>query len=47
MPTPPGGAAGGCGAAAVMDGVGWQAVFRAGGVTPLLLFPFLLLFLPE
>ncbi|MDI9843264.1 hypothetical protein QM333_34785, partial [Pseudomonas aeruginosa] len=32
---------------AFMDGFGWQAVFLAGGVTPLLLFPFLLLFLPE
>ena len=42
-----GGAAGGFVAAAFMDGFGWQAVFLAGGVTPLLLFPFLLLFLPE
>ncbi|MBI8076832.1 MFS transporter, partial [Pseudomonas aeruginosa] len=41
------GAAGGFVAAAFMDGFGWQAVFLAGGVTPLLLFPFLLLFLPE
>lgn len=42
-----GGAAGSFVAAAFMDGFGWQAVFLAGGVTPLLLFPFLLLFLPE
>ncbi|AVR68177.1 MULTISPECIES: MFS transporter [Pseudomonas aeruginosa group] len=42
-----GGAAGGFVAAAFMDGFGWQAVFLAGGVTPLLLFPFLWLFLPE
>ncbi|NWE67543.1 aromatic acid/H+ symport family MFS transporter [Pseudomonas gingeri] len=42
-----GGAAGGFVAAGFIDRFGWQAVFLAGGVTPLLLFPFLYLFLPE
>ena len=36
-----GGAAGGFVAAGFIDSFGWQAVFLAGGVTPLLLFPFL------
>lgn len=42
-----GGAAGGFVAAGFIDGFGWQAVFLAGGVTPLLLFPFLMWRLPE
>jgi AAHS family 4-hydroxybenzoate transporter-like MFS transporter len=42
-----GGAAGGFVAAGFIDHYGWQAVFLAGGVAPLLLFPFLALFLPE
>lgn len=42
-----GGAAGGFVAAAFIDHHGWQAVFLVGGVAPLLLFPFLALFLPE
>ena len=42
-----GGAAGGFVAAGFIDGFGWQAVFLAGGVTPLLLFPFLVWLLPE
>ncbi|MBK5550642.1 MFS transporter, partial [Pseudomonas sp. TH03] len=42
-----GGAAGGFVAAGFIDSFGWQAVFLAGGVTPLLLFPFLAWFLPE
>jgi benzoate transport len=42
-----GGAMGGFVAAAFMDSFGWRSVFLVGGVTPLLLFPFLLLFLPE
>ncbi|MDH1526003.1 MFS transporter [Pseudomonas mosselii] len=42
-----GGAAGGFVAAGFIDHHGWQAVFLAGGVAPLLLFPFLVLFLPE
>ena len=42
-----GGAAGGFVAAGFIDQFGWQAVFLAGGVTPLLLFPFLLILLPE
>ncbi|MFT0866858.1 MFS transporter [Pseudomonas sp. CAM1A] len=42
-----GGAAGGFVAAGFIDYHGWQAVFLAGGVAPLLLFPFLALFLPE
>ncbi|QXH36605.1 MFS transporter [Pseudomonas muyukensis] len=42
-----GGAAGGFVAAGFIDHYGWQAVFLAGGVAPLLLFPFLLLLLPE
>lgn len=42
-----GGAAGGFVAAGFIEGFGWQAVFLAGGVTPLLLFPFLVWLLPE
>ncbi|QXI39279.1 MFS transporter [Pseudomonas xantholysinigenes] len=42
-----GGAAGGFVAAGFIDRHGWQAVFLAGGVAPLLLFPFLYFFLPE
>eukprot|EP01132_Coremiostelium_polycephalum_P016462 gene16462-19788_t len=42
-----GGAAGGFVAAGFIDSFGWQAVFLAGGVTPLLLFPFLAWMLPE
>ncbi len=42
-----GGAAGGFVAAGFIDHYGWQAGFLAGGVAPLLLFPFLALFLPE
>lgn len=42
-----GGAAGGFVAAGFIDHHGWQAVFLTGGVAPLLLFPFLMLFLPE
>ena len=42
-----GGAAGGFVAAGFIDSFGWQAVFLAGGVTPLLLFPFLVWLLPE
>ena len=42
-----GGAAGGFVAAGFIDQFGWQAVFLAGGVTPLLLFPFLWWVLPE
>lgn len=42
-----GGAAGGFVAAGFIDRFGWEAVFLAGGVTPLLLFPFLLWRLPE
>ncbi|WP_248917405.1 MFS transporter [Pseudomonas entomophila] len=42
-----GGAAGGFVAAGFIDQHGWQAVFLAGGVAPLLLFPFLALYLPE
>jgi len=42
-----GGAAGGFVAAGFIDSFGWQAVFLAGGVTPLLLFPFLFWLLPE
>jgi AAHS family 4-hydroxybenzoate transporter-like MFS transporter len=42
-----GGAAGGFVAAGFIDQFGWQAVFLAGGVTPLLLFPFLWWMLPE
>lgn len=42
-----GGAAGGFVAAGFIDRFGWQAVFLAGGVTPLLLFPFLWWMLPE
>ncbi len=42
-----GGAAGGFVAAGFIDNFGWQAVFLAGGVTPLLLFPFLVWLLPE
>ncbi|KXG79562.1 MFS transporter [Pseudomonas mosselii] len=42
-----GGAAGGFVAAGFIDHHGWQAVFLAGGAAPLLLFPFLMLFLPE
>ncbi|QLG95434.1 aromatic acid/H+ symport family MFS transporter [Pseudomonas yamanorum] len=42
-----GGAAGGFVAAGFIDSFGWQAVFLAGGVTPLLLFPFLAWLLPE
>lgn len=42
-----GGAAGGFVAAGFIDHYGWQAVFLAGGVAPLLLFPLLALFLPE
>src|SRR5471032_3275320 len=41
------GAAGGFVAAGFIEGYGWQAVFLAGGVTPLLLFPFLVWLLPE
>jgi AAHS family 4-hydroxybenzoate transporter-like MFS transporter len=39
--------AGGFVAAGFIDQFGWQAVFLAGGVTPLLLFPFLWWMLPE
>ena len=42
-----GGAAGGFVAAGFIDRFGWEAVFLAGGVAPLLLFPFLVMFLPE
>lgn len=42
-----GGAAGGFVAAGFIDRFGWQAVFLTGGVAPLLLLPFLALFLPE
>lgn len=42
-----GGAAGGFVAAGFIDRFGWQAVFLAGGITPLLLFPFLVWRLPE
>lgn len=42
-----GGAAGGFVAAGFIDQFGWEAVFLAGGVTPLLLFPFLFWWLPE
>lgn len=42
-----GGAAGGFVAAALMDSHGWKAVFLAGGITPLLLLPFLYWLLPE
>ncbi|MCP6695087.1 MFS transporter [Pseudomonas donghuensis] len=42
-----GGAAGGFVAAGFIDSFGWQAVFLAGGIAPLLLFPFLVLYLPE
>ncbi|MEN0105933.1 MAG: aromatic acid/H+ symport family MFS transporter [Pseudomonas sp.] len=42
-----GGVLGGLVAAAVMDTYGWHAVFLAGGVTPLLLLPFLFKYLPE
>ena len=42
-----GGAAGGLVAAGFIERFGWEAVFITGGVTPLLLFPFLLWLLPE
>ncbi|TRX76608.1 MFS transporter [Pseudomonas mangiferae] len=42
-----GGVLGGFIAAAVMDTHGWQAVFVAGGITPLLLLPFLFKYLPD
>ncbi|MBZ9783098.1 aromatic acid/H+ symport family MFS transporter [Pseudomonas sp. REP124] len=42
-----GGAAGGFVAAGFIESYGWEAVFLAGGVTPLLLFPFLFWLLPE
>ncbi|MEX5556461.1 aromatic acid/H+ symport family MFS transporter [Pseudomonas rhodesiae] len=42
-----GGAAGGFVAAGFIEHYGWEAVFLAGGVTPLLLFPFLVWLLPE
>ena len=42
-----GGVFGGFVAALVMDRFGWEAVFVAGGITPLLLLPFLFKFLPE
>ncbi|KAF1010124.1 MAG: 4-hydroxybenzoate transporter PcaK [Pseudomonas fluorescens] len=42
-----GGAVGGFVAAGVIDRFGWEGVFLAGGVAPLLLFPFLVWLLPE
>lgn len=42
-----GGVLGGFVAAMVMDTYGWQAVFVAGGITPLILLPFLFLYLPD
>ncbi|WP_115275552.1 MFS transporter [Pseudomonas putida] len=42
-----GGAAGGFIAAAMMEHYGWQSVFVVGGVAPLVLLPFLFMWLPE
>jgi AAHS family 4-hydroxybenzoate transporter-like MFS transporter len=42
-----GGAAGGFVAAGFIDRFGWQAVILAGGVAPLVLWPWLCLYLPE
>lgn len=42
-----GGALGGAIAAAVMADLGWQSVFIAGGLVPLIAFPFLVRGLPE
>ncbi|MFJ4394548.1 MFS transporter [Pseudomonas sp. NPDC089395] len=42
-----GGAAGGFVAASMMEHHGWQSVFIVGGVAPLVLLPFLYLWLPE
>ncbi|RRV10529.1 MFS transporter [Pseudomonas sp. v388] len=42
-----GGAAGGFIAASMMQHYGWQSVFIVGGVAPLVLLPFLYLWLPE
>ncbi|NIF16549.1 aromatic acid/H+ symport family MFS transporter [Pantoea sp. Cy-639] len=42
-----GGAAGGFVAVGFIDHYGWQAVFLAGGIAPLLLFPILFFALPE
>lgn len=42
-----GGVLGGFVAALMMDSYGWQAVFIAGGITPLLLLPFLFKYLPD
>ena len=44
---PMGSTAGGAFAHAVQTQFGWQAIFLAGGILPLLLLPFLLRFLPE
>jgi AAHS family 4-hydroxybenzoate transporter-like MFS transporter len=42
-----GGVVGGAAAAGLMQEWGWRAVFVVGGILPLLLAPFLMLFLPE
>ncbi len=42
-----GGAAGGFIAAAMMEHYGWQSVFIVGGMAPLVLLPFLFMWLPE